>query len=119
MDDIQFAGVQNTSGLDLKITRDGRPVVFLKDEIKVLHSEIVAFLLTRNHMKTDGKVVSRQFLFKAVPLIEALKHVKAPENKSLAAAKKDAEAEEKKEVALRAKIIAELKAEGLISQKKP
>lgn len=118
MDDIQFAGVQNTSGAPVKTMHNGRPISFAKDEIKVLAAGLVQFLLQRNHLKSDGKVVSRQYLFKSVPLNEALKHVKAPENKSVAAAKKEAEDAEKKEAELRAKIIAELKAEGLLVTKK-
>ena len=118
MEDIQFAGIQNTTGAPVKSMHDGRPIKFEKDEIKVLSTGIVQFLLQRNHMVSDGKIVMRKYLFKSVPLVEALKHVKAPENKSVAAAKKEAEAAEKKEAELRAKIIAELKAEGLLVTKK-
>lgn len=118
MDDIQFAGIQNTTGAPVKSMHDGRVIKFEKDEIKVLPTGVVQFLLMRNHMVTDGKVVMRKHLYKSVPLMEALKHVKAPENKSVAAAKKEAEEAEKKEAALRAKIIAELKAEGLLVTKK-
>ena len=114
MDEIQFAGVQNTSGAPVKTMHDGSPIRFDKDEIKVLASGLVQFLLQRNHMVSDGKLVMRKHLFKSVPLMDALKHVKAPENKSVALAKKEAEEAEKKDAELRAKIIAELKAEGLI-----
>jgi hypothetical protein len=109
--EIQFAGVKNTSGKDLKVTHNGRPLSFLKDEVKVLAAGLVQFLLTRNHVVSDGKIVSRLFLFKGVPLIDALKHVKAPENKSLAAAKKDAEDKAKERAEMRAELIAEIKAE--------
>ncbi len=119
MDDIQFAGIQNSTGAPVKSMHDGRVIRFEKDEIKVLPSGVVQFLLLRNHMVTDGKVVLRKHLYKSVPLMEALKHVKEPQNKSVAAAKKEAEAEEKKEAALRAKIIAELKEQGLLVAKKP
>ena len=121
LQEVQFAGVKNTSGGATKATHGGRSILFEKDEVKVLEAGLVQFLLSRNILSTDGKLVTRKYLFQSVPLAEALKHVKAPENKSVAAAKKEAEAEEKKEALLRAKIIAELKAEGLIvaSPKKP
>lgn len=111
MDDIEFAGVKNTSGAAVKVMHGGRPYAFDKDEISVLRADVVQFLLQRNILSSDGKLVQRKFLFQSVPLTEALKHVKAPENKSLAAAKKEAEAKEKERAALRQEIIAELKAE--------
>lgn len=118
MEDIQFAGVKNVTGAPVKSMFDGRPIKFDKDEVKVLAVGLVQFLLQRNHLISDGKVLVRKHLFQAVALMDALKHVKAPENKSLAAAKKEAEEAEKKEAEMRAKIIAELKAEGLIVAKK-
>jgi len=114
MDEIQFAGVKNTSGVDVKVTYDGKPVIFKKDEIRVLSAPIVEFLRARNVLASDGKLVTRKFLFQSVPLTEALKHVKEPENKSIAAAKKAAEAKEKERAGMKAEILAELKAEGLL-----
>lgn len=118
MEDTQFAGVKNVSGAPAKSMFDGRPIKFEKDEIKVLAVGLVQFLVQRSHLISDGKVLVRKHLFQPVPLMDALKHVKAPENKSVAAAKKEAEDKEKEKAALRSEIIAELKAEGLIVSKK-
>lgn len=115
--EVQFAGVQNTSGGPVKITHGGRPQLFEKDEVKVLEAGLVLFLLQRNVMASDGKVVTRKYLFKSVPLTEALKHVKAPENKSIAEAKKAAELKEKEKAAWKAELLAELKADGLVVKK--
>lgn len=113
MDDIQFAGVKNTSGADAKVTWGGKPYPFMKDEVRVLSADIVQFLLTRNILSSDGKLVTRKFLFQSVPLTEALKHVKEPENRSIAAAKKAAEVKDKERAAMKAEILAELKDGGL------
>src|SRR3990167_1059333 len=106
MNDIQFAGVKNVSGADRKVTFDGRILAFAKDSIHVLSADIVQFLLSRAIFASDGKSVTRRFLFQSVPLTEALKHVKEPENKSIAAAKKAAEVKDKERAAMKAEILA-------------
>ena len=113
MEDIQFAGVKNTSGEDRKVMSGGRIHLFLKDEVKVLAADLVQFLLSRNILGGDGKLVTRKFLFQSVPLTEALKHVKEPQNKSIAAAKNAAEAKEAERAEMKAEIIAEIRAKGL------
>ncbi len=113
MEDIQFAGVKNTSGEDRKVMFGGRIHTFLKDEVKVLAADLVQFLLSRNVLGSDGKLVTRKFLFQSVSLTEALKHVKEPQNKSIAAAKKASEAKEAERAEMKAEIIAEIRAKGL------
>lgn len=106
MSEIQFAGVKNTYGKPVKGMHGGIPWSFDTDEVKVLSAEKVQFLLSRNHIQSDGKIVTRKHLFTSIPLIEALKSVKEPENASIATAKKDAD----KETALRIKLTAEITA---------
>ena len=114
MDEIQFAGVKNTSGAPVRLKHGGDAISFEVDEIKVLSAPVVQFLLTRNVLGGDGKLVTRKFLFQHVPLTEALKHVKEPQNKSIAAAKKAAEDKAKERSDMKSEILAELKAEGLL-----
>ena len=111
-DEIEFAGVKNTSGEEVRGTHGGIPYTFAADEVKVLSAERVQFLLTRNVLASDGRLVTRKYQFQSVPLAEALKHVKEPENKSVAAAKKAAEAEAVLRAKLKAEIIAEMRAEA-------
>ena len=112
-EEIHFAGVKNTSGDAVTGRHGGVPYSFEKDEVKVLAAHQVEFLLARNIIQSDGKLVSRKYLFKSVPLTEALKHVKEPENKSLAEAKRANEARDKQKEELKAEIIAEIRAAGL------
>lgn len=116
MDDTRFAGVQNTSGATVTKMYGGISYTFEKDEIKVVEAHEAQFLLGRNHITSDGKIATRKFLFKSIPLIEALKHAKAPENKSIAEAKKSVEAEAAYKAKLKAEVIAELKAEGAMRE---
>ncbi len=113
MSEIQFAGVKNTSGDKVAGVHGGDMYEFAKDEIKVLSSERVQFLLGRNIITSDGKLVTRKFLFQSVPLTEALKHVKEPENASVAAAKKANEERDAQKAEMKAEIIAEIRAAGL------
>ena len=115
MSEIQFAGVKNTSGAAVKVTHGGITREFAADEINVLDAGYVQFLLSRNHITSDGKLVMRKFLFQSVPLTEALKHVKEPENRSIAEAKKAAAAKEKERADMKAEILAELKEDGRAS----
>jgi hypothetical protein len=112
-EEIQFAGVQNTSGGEVHGTHGGVPYTFEKDEIKVLAAHQVQFLLDRNTLSSDGKLVTRKYLFKSVPLTEALKHVKEPENKSVAAAKRANDEREKQKAELKEEILEELRSKGL------
>jgi hypothetical protein len=112
-EEIHFAGVKNTSGDVVTGRHGGIPYSFEKDEIKVLAAHQVEFLLGRNIMSSDGKLVTRKYLFQGVPLTEALKHVKEPENASIAKAKRDSEARDAQKAELKAEIIAEIRAAGL------
>ena len=112
-EEIHFAGVKNTSGDVVKGMHGGIPYEFAKDEVKVLAAHQVQFLLARNILSSEGKLVTRKYLFQSVPLTEALKQVKEPENKSLADAKRANEARDKQKEELKAEIIAEIRAAGL------
>lgn len=117
MDEIQFAGVKNKAGKSLVITYGGQKRSFLKDEIAVVDAGLAQFLKTRSHITSDGKLVTRKFLFESVPLAEALKHVKEPENKSIAAAKQEAEERDKIRKELLAEVVADLKTQGWVAPK--
>ena len=112
-EEIQFAGVKNTSGDAVAGRHGGVPYSFEKDEIKVLAAHQVEFLLNRNILSSDGKLVTRKYLFQSVPLTEALKHVKEPENKSVAAAKRANDEREKQKAELKDEILEELRSKGL------
>ena len=112
-EEIQFAGVKNTSGDAVAGRHGGVPYSFEKDEIKVLAAHQVEFLLNRNILSSDGKLVTRKYLFQSVPLTEALKHVKEPENKSVAAAKRVNDEREKQKAELKEEILEELRSKGL------
>lgn len=109
-----FAGIKNVSGDKKRQKYDGGWLEFDKDEVKVLPIHVVQFLSTRSvYFSTEGqKGLNMKMLFKPVPLAEALKLAKAPENKSVAAAKAALEAEEKKKSELKAEILRALKEEG-------
>lgn len=116
MEGIQFAGVKNVSGDKIRVAYDGNIRSFAKDEIKVLDVGTVQFLLSRNHLASDGKITTRKYPFMAVALTEALKHVKEPENESIAEAKKAAGLKEKEKAEWKAEVLAQLKADGLIKR---
>ena len=112
-EEIQFAGVKNTSGEAVTGRHGGVPYSFEKDEVKVLAAHQVQFLLARNIISSDGKLTTRKYLFQSVPLTEALKHVKEPENKSVAAAKRANDEREKQKAELKEEILEELRSKGL------
>ena len=112
-EEIQFAGVKNTSGDAVAGRHGGVPYSFEKDEIKVLAAHQVEFLLARNILSTDGRLVTRKYLFQSVPLTEALKHVKEPENKSVAAAKRANDEREKLKAEVKEEVLDELRSKGL------
>lgn len=110
-----FAGVKNVSGGKLKQKYGGILHSFDKDEVKILPSDAILFFTTRSKYiaAAEGqKGLSMQMLFKAVPLQEALKLAKEPENPSVAAAKEQARIEEKNRGEIRAEILKTLKEEG-------
>ncbi len=112
-EEIHFAGVKNTSGADVMGMHGGIPYTFEKDEVKVLAAHQVQFLLARNILSSEGRLVTRKYLFQSVPLAEALKSVKEPVNASIAAAKKANEERDAQKAELKAEIIAEIRAAGL------
>jgi hypothetical protein len=112
--DNSYAGVKAKDGLAIKATYNGKTIYFAAGEIKVLPAEVVEFLLTRTHYLAGegGKGLSLRRLFVQVPLTEALKHAKEPENPSIAAAKARLAEEEKARGELKAEILKALKEEG-------
>lgn len=113
MEQPVFAGVQNVSGKSITVLYGGRPVTFAKDEVRVLEASQAYFFSERKtRYASDGKVLSIQRLFKSIPLHDALKLAKEPENPSVAAARAKAEADEAATKALEDKILARFKAEG-------
>ena len=112
-EEIHFAGVKNTSGEAVTGRHGGVPYSFEKDEVKVLAAHQVQFLLQRNILSTDGRLVTRKYLFQEVPLATALKFAKEPENKSVAEAKKALDAREKQKAELKEEILEELRSKGL------
>ncbi len=110
-----FAGIKNVSGDKCRQKYDGKMLEFDKDEVKVLPVHAVQFLSTRSrYFSTEGQ---KGLNMKVLPLHEALKLAKAPENKSVAAAKAALEAEEKHKSELRAEILKTLKEEGWVPPK--
>lgn len=102
MAEATFVGVLNISGGAKKLTFGGDVVAFAKDEVKVVPADLGHFLLSRvAYGSEDGKRATMTTPFRRVPLHEALKHAKEPENKSIAAAKAEAKREE--EIAARVK----------------
>lgn len=101
---IEYVGIKNVSGAPEKLVFDGDPHYFEKDEVK---------LFTRdgaNHALKCLKAGKKPFA--EIPLRDALKLVKEPENPSIAGAKRDAQVQGKLEEKIAAQVIAKLKAEG-------
>jgi hypothetical protein len=95
-----FVGVKNVSGGDKKTSYGGDMVVFTKDEIKVVDAALGQFLLSRTSYGAEevpgqGVKVMLKQPFKRIPLHEALKFAKEPQNRSLAEAKAEADRETK------------------------
>ena len=107
-----FIGIKNVSGEAKKQKHNGFTISFDKDEVKVVSAEVAQFLSTRSRYISDGSKLSMQMLFKTVPLHEALKVAKAPENPSIAAARAQAEIDEKHSGEIRAQVLKALKEEG-------
>lgn len=113
MSQATFVGVKNISGGDKKLMYGGDFVRFAKDEVKVVDAATGIFLLGRTAYVSEdvpglGQKAVVKAIFKKIPLHEALKFAKEPENKSVA----EAHAEAKKEADLVARIKADLVKEG-------
>jgi hypothetical protein len=116
MTDTTFVGVQNVSGAAVRVRHAGDPITFEKDEIKVVPASLGAHLLSWAAYSAkevgEHKFLERKQPFKSVPLAEAFKHVKEPENASIARAKKEAELAERQEAILTDKIMLRFRREG-------
>lgn len=113
---MDFHGIKNVSGDLVKQKYGGVMYTFEKDEVKVVPADAAIFFSTRSqYFSTSGqRGLSMKMLFKTVPLHEALKVAKEPENPSLAAAKAALVAEEKHKGEIRAEILRTLKEEGWV-----
>ncbi len=114
-----FAGIKNVSGDKLKKKYGGRIYDFDKDETKVVPVDAALFFSTQSkYYSVEGqKGLNMKMLFKTIPLHEALKVAKEPENPSVAAAKAAAVLEEKHKGEIRAEILRALKEEGWTAPK--
>jgi len=111
MNEATFVGIKNHSGGVKKAQFGGDVTVFEKDEIKVVPVEFGMFLLSRRVTGTKeiegvGKRLTLSAPFKQIPLQEALKYVKEPENQSIAEAKAAMKHEEELEAKIKADLIA-------------
>lgn len=117
---VEYVGVKNVSGKDQVLTQDGNHLPFAKDEVKILEYSAGMHALSRAVVgldKVSGHTVPTA-LYAQVPLADALKVAKEPENKSLAVARKQAEADKIRRAEIRDEILATLKAEGWEAPKK-
>ena len=120
MAEVTFVGVQNVAGKPCKVMHDGDVMLFELNEIRVVPAHVGRHLLSRAAYTSravevageEKRYLERKSLFKSIPLNEALKHVKAPENKSLAAAKAEAEKAEKLEAELTERIMSRMRKDG-------
>lgn len=118
--EAEYVGVKNVSGKDLILTHDGSHLKFAKDEVKVLTSTAGAHALGRTifEVNKESGHTGPRALYSQIPLADALKVAKEPENKSLSAARKQKEADDKRRHELRGEILEALKAEGWEAPKK-
>jgi len=94
-----FVGVKNCSGGKFTIQHGGDIIRFEKDEVKVMTSDQAAFSSKKVFWKGESGGPSTSYLaFKTIPLEEALKVAKLPENQSIKDAR-DRQAEIDKRVA--------------------
>ena len=120
MSEVTFVGVKNVSGAKCNVMHDGEIIHFAKDETKVVPAHLGRHILARivySSKKVEVAGEEKSYLeakrtFQSVPLAEALQHVKEPENKSVAAAKRSAEIEERKESEMENRVILRLQKAG-------
>lgn len=110
--DHTFVGIKNRSGAALSQKYDGKILSFDKDETKVVSAALAEFLSIRSRYISDGAKLGMQMLFEVVPLHEALKVAKEPENPSIRAAKAIALASEERTGEIRTQVLKALKEEG-------
>lgn len=103
-----FVGIKNVSGQKCKLQYDGDIKVFDKDEVVIVERAHAAHALKKTILVSDGKRQKHTRLFGEVPLVEAVKLVKAPENPSLGTAK----AQVAEELKMEERIVARLQAAG-------
>lgn len=117
---VEYIGVKNISGRDLILTQDGNHLPFAKDEVKILENSAGLHALSRSVVgldKESGHTVPKA-LYAQVALADALKVAKEPENKSLVAARKQKEKDDKRRDEIRAEVLATMKAEGWVKKEK-
>jgi len=110
----EYIGVRNISGKDYLLTQDGNHLLFAKDEVKILENHAGQFALLRSvaHRDASSNVMGKLAIFEQVPLAEALKFAKEPENPSLAAAKEQADQDKARREEIRKEVLEAIKAEG-------
>ena len=117
MAQVVFKGVKNQSKIKRVLQFDSNTYEFASGEVKILPEDAANHACSRTlHVTVDEKTGEKGYFgfgipFIEIPLTEALKVAKLDDNPSIRRARDEAEAQEKREKALRAKIIAEVKAE--------
>lgn len=109
---MSHIGIKNVAGKKIKQKYGGIQYDFDKDEVKIVPADAAQFFASVKTFASDGKLLTQQALFKAVPLIEALKVAKEPENPEIAKAKAQIAQEEKHTGEIAAAVRKALIAEG-------
>lgn len=107
-------GIKNVSGEKTKQKCGGLQYDFDKDEVKIVDAPTAQFFQGDGCMTviSDGKLLQRKKRFALIPLAQALKVAKEPEDPSIAKAKAELVQEEKHKGELRAEILKTLREEG-------
>lgn len=107
-------GIKNISGEKTSQKFGGLQYDFDKDEVKIVTADAAQFFQSPGceHLVSKDNRLMRKRRFSAVPLHEALKVAKEPENPEIAKAKAQLALEEKHKGEIRAEIIKELKEGG-------
>lgn len=110
---MSHIGIKNVSGEKIKQKYGGLQFDFDKGEVKIVSADVAQFLEScKVYVSEEGKRLSLKKLFSAVPLHEALKVAKEPENPEIAKAKAQLAQEEKHKGELKAEILKALREEG-------
>lgn len=112
-------GIQNTTKEPQKLMWDGVTYRFDPEQVKIMPEVLVRHaekkLVLTGTKSADGKTVMRH-VFKRLTLAEALKHTNLEEHPDVAEAKRQNAIEENNKARLRAEILAELKAQGVVKE---
>lgn len=109
---MSHIGIKNVTGEKTKQKYGGFQFDFDKDEVKIVPADAAQFLSGCTTFSSDGRLLKRLKRFEPVPLAQALKVAKEPENPEIAKAKAQLAQEEKHKGELRAEILKALKEEG-------